>query len=120
MPVHASSQYFTNDELEKMDTWFTKKQQLDVFKLAEDCALKPVGRNRRTRIRKRDPNFVGRPPNSFIIFRTEFQAKIRHFCPSANHRDISKILAEWWNADKKGQNAYKSLAKEAKEAHMKR
>ncbi|CEP09501.1 hypothetical protein [Parasitella parasitica] len=119
MQVHASSQYFTKDELEKMDAWFTKEQQQDVFELAEKCARTPPGRKRGHRVKKVDPSHIPRSSNCFIVYRTKVQAEIRYFCRTANHRDISKIISKWWhNLDKKEKNVYQALAKKAKQDHM--
>lgn len=119
MQDHASNQYFTKDELEQIRRWFTEDQQKDVLDLGEQCAKTPRGRIRKPRVRKPVPGHIGRPINSFMAYRSKIQADIRYFCPTANHRIISKIIAKWWKAiDEKEKNIYRAIADKAKKDHL--
>lgn len=98
--------------------WFTKSQQQDMIDLDISCMQTPPGRIRRARIRKVKPNHIPRPVNSFMSYRTEKQSIIRKFCPTANHRDISKMVAKWWhNVGSQEKDIYVEKAKAAKDAH---
>jgi hypothetical protein len=104
-----------HNELRK---YFTKAQQQDMIQLDEICARSPPGRIRRPRIRKPKPGHIPRPVNSFMSYRTEKQSIIRKFCPTANHREISKIVAKWWhNATHDEKSVFISKAAAAKDAH---
>lgn len=119
MQDHAFNKYFTKQELEKISRCFTEDQQQDVLKLAEDCADAPRGRIRKPRVRKVVPGHVGRPINSFMAYRSKVQADIRQFCPTANHRVISKIIAKWWKTiGEKEKDVYRLIAAKAKEDHL--
>lgn len=103
------------DELCK---YFTSDQIQDLLDLEELCDKITPGRIRRNRVRKVDPNHIPRPINSFMTYRTEKQALIRKFCPTANHRVISKMVAKWWHSLSSSQKAsYVEQAKNAKAAH---
>lgn len=119
MQDHALNEYFTKQELEKMSKCFTKDQQKDVLDLGEQCAKTPRGRIRKPRVRKTVPGHIGRPINSFMAYRSKVQADIRQFCPTANHRVISKIIAKWWKAiDEKEKDVYRVIADQAKKDHL--
>ncbi|CAO3693632.1 unnamed protein product [Rhizopus stolonifer] len=95
-----------------------EKQQRDLVELKTRTMLKPIGRVRRPRIRKRDPNHIPRPVNSFLAYRTEMQAIIRNYCPLANHREISKIVAKWWHdSTNEEKQVFKDKAEMAKSIH---
>ncbi|EPB88747.1 hypothetical protein HMPREF1544_04386 [Mucor circinelloides 1006PhL] len=102
-----------------MSKCFTKDQQKDVLDLGEQCAKTPRGRIRKPRVRKTVPGHIGRPINSFMAYRSKVQADIRQFCPTANHRVISKIIAKWWKAiDEKEKDVYRVIADQAKKDHL--
>ncbi|KAI9028948.1 hypothetical protein CLU79DRAFT_736821 [Phycomyces nitens] len=85
-----------------------------------DLALlaRPSRHVKRARVRRRDPNRVPRPMNCFLVYRCEKQKEITAFCPGANHRDISKVVAKWWReAPASEKELYRNLAKEAKKQH---
>ena len=119
MQDHAFNKYFTKQELEKISKCFTEDQQKDVLNLGEQCANTPRGRIRKPRVRKAVPGHIGRPINSFMAYRSKVQADIRQFCPTANHRVISKIIAKWWRAiNEKEKDIYRVIAAKAKEDHL--
>lgn len=98
--------------------YFTKNQVQDMIDLKKTCDERPPGRIRRTRIRKLKPNHIPRPVNSFMTYRTEQQSIVRKFCPTANHREISKMVAKWWhNISTSEKASYIDQAKAAKVAH---
>ncbi|CEG78913.1 hypothetical protein RMATCC62417_13449 [Rhizopus microsporus] len=91
-----------------------------MIKLQKKTMMNPVGRVRRPRIRKRDPNHIPRPMNSFLSYRTEMQAVIRKHCPLANHREISKVVAKWWHeASDEEKQVFRNKAEIAKDEHTK-
>ncbi|KAK4512273.1 Ribosome production factor 1 [Mucor velutinosus] len=119
MQDHAFNKYFTKQELENISKCFTPDQQKDVLDLGEQCAKTPRGRIRKPRVRKAVPGHIGRPINSFMAYRSKVQSDIRQFCPTANHRVISKIIAKWWRAiDEKEKDVYRVIADKAKKDHL--
>ncbi|CAO3674083.1 hypothetical protein G6F70_001775 [Rhizopus microsporus] len=97
-----------------------ESQKQDLIKLQKKTMMNPVGRVRRPRIRKRDPNHIPRPMNSFLSYRTEMQAVIRKHCPLANHREISKVVAKWWHeASDEEKQVFRNKAEIAKDEHTK-
>ncbi|KAI0757418.1 hypothetical protein C8Q80DRAFT_1265346 [Daedaleopsis nitida] len=69
--------------------------------------------------RKRDPDYVPRPPNAFMIFRSELWAseKIKKTV-ERDHRQISRIAGELWNNLSAGERIpYQVKAEEAKRLH---
>lgn len=105
----------------ELDKYFTKEQQKDIIELYRLCASIPTTRSRRPRVRKVTPGHIPRPVNSFMTFRAEKQSVIRKFCPYANHREISKIVAQWWHKMSSEDKAeYVMKAAEAKVEHSKR
>ncbi|KAI7905224.1 uncharacterized protein BX663DRAFT_550052 [Cokeromyces recurvatus] len=103
---------------DNLSKYFTEAQRKDIIELNELCMRAPPGRIRRPRFRKPKPNHVPRPVNSFMSYRTEKQLLIRKFCPAANHREISKIVANWWHATTPDEKAvYIAKATAAKNAH---
>ncbi|GAA5797486.1 hypothetical protein HPULCUR_002873 [Helicostylum pulchrum] len=100
--------------------YFNLQQQQDMMALETLCLQTPPGRIRRARVRKIRPNHIPRPVNSFMSYRTEKQFIIRQFCPTANHRDISKMVAKWWhNVSSTEKAIFVNKAKLAKENHNK-
>ena len=98
--------------------YFNQDQIEDMLNLHLICQQTPPGRIRRARVRKVDPNHIPRPVNSFMTYRSEKQALIRKFCPTANHREISKMLAKWWhNISSSEKNLFIERAKTAKQVH---
>lgn len=99
---------------------FTDDQINDLLDLEELCKRTKLGRIRRSRVRKVDPNHIPRPINSFMFYRLEKQALIRKFCPTANHRVISKMVAKWWHSLSSSQKAsYVEQAQNAKDTNAK-
>ncbi|KAI8080497.1 hypothetical protein BDF21DRAFT_493653 [Thamnidium elegans] len=104
----------------ELSKYFNKQQQEDMIALETLCLLTPPGRIRRARVRKIRPDHIPRPVNSFMAYRTEKQSIIRQFCPTANHRDISKMVARWWhNVNSSEKAIFVNKAKMAKETHNK-
>ncbi len=69
--------------------------------------------------RKRDPDYVPRPPNAFMIFRSDLwnTEKIKDTV-ERDHRQISRIAGELWNKMTPAQRApYHAKADEAKRLH---
>ncbi|KAL9555837.1 hypothetical protein MBANPS3_002174 [Mucor bainieri] len=61
---------------------------------------------------------VPRPLNCFLMYRLEKQKEIVAKCPTANHRDISKIIAKWWqDASDEEKEPFREKARLAKEQH---
>lgn len=78
-------------------------------------------RQRRPRIRKRDPSSIPRPLNCFLTYRLAKQKIITKLCPGANHRDISKVIAKWWHEEPKSvKDEYRELARLEKVAHSRK
>lgn len=102
-------------------SWLSEDKKQDIIDLQIMTLNSPRGRIRRPRVRKRDPNHVPRPMNSFLSYRTEQQHFIRKYCPGANHREISKIVAKWWHdLDEKDKELYREQATSAKLEHAER
>ncbi|OBZ91696.1 HMG-box protein STE11 [Choanephora cucurbitarum] len=100
---------------------FNESQKQDVIHLYETDLQTPIKRIRKKRVRAIKPDHIPRPVNSFISFRTEKQALIRKFCPTANHREISKITARWWRtAEAKDKEVFIKKAATAKVEHSKK
>ncbi|OLN86124.1 Silenced mating-type M-specific polypeptide Mc [Colletotrichum chlorophyti] len=86
--------------------------------LMEDVTLPdPVSSNATAPERK--PK-VTRPPNAFILYRKDYQAKIKQTHPHLLNNDISGILGKAWNNEShEVRERYRKLAKEYKERHHK-
>ncbi|CAO3581756.1 unnamed protein product [Absidia cylindrospora] len=64
---------------------------------------------------------IGRPINCFLAFRLEKYREVSSRCPGLNHRDISKIVANWWKKATETEKApYRAIAEKAKADHAKR
>lgn len=102
----------------ELNKYFNKSQQQDMIELDITCQNTPRGRIRRARPRKVKPDHIPRPVNSFMSYRTKKQVIIKKLLPTANHRDISKMVAKWWhNIGPAEKSIYVDLAKKAKEIH---
>jgi hypothetical protein len=67
------------------------------------------------------PTRPPRPPNAFMLFRSDFWAteKQKAIPIGRDHRDISRIAGHCWNnLDHAGRARYQKLAEEAKQRHM--
>ncbi|KAI8641992.1 hypothetical protein BD408DRAFT_443827 [Parasitella parasitica] len=61
---------------------------------------------------------IPRPLNCFLMYRLEKQKEIVAKCPTANHRDISKIIAKWWQeATEEEKKPFRERARIAKQEH---
>ncbi|KAF1805789.1 hypothetical protein V8B55DRAFT_1573548 [Mucor lusitanicus] len=61
---------------------------------------------------------IPRPLNCFLMYRLEKQKEIVAKCPTANHRDISKIIAKWWQeASDEEKEPFRERARIAKQEH---
>lgn len=61
---------------------------------------------------------IPRPLNCFLIYRLEKQKEIVAKCPTANHRDISKIIAKWWQeASDEEKEPFREKARITKQEH---
>lgn len=61
---------------------------------------------------------IPRPMNCFLLYRLEKQREIVNKCNGANHRDISKIVAKWWNeASEEEKRPYREKADILKKEH---
>ena len=69
--------------------------------------------------RKRDPGHIPRPPNAFMLFRSDFWAKEKNkLTVERDHRMISRIAGLEWNKLSEAQRApYRNMAELAKERH---
>ncbi|KAI8346751.1 hypothetical protein BD560DRAFT_439548 [Blakeslea trispora] len=105
----------------ELSKFFNESQMQDIIDLYESDLHGPTKRIRKKRSREIKPGHIPRPVNSFISFRTEKQAIIRKFCPTANHRDISRITAKWWRtADPMDKDIFVKKAATAKAEHSKK
>ncbi|KAF8887800.1 hypothetical protein BD779DRAFT_490799 [Infundibulicybe gibba] len=70
--------------------------------------------------RRRQKDHVSRPPNAFMLYRSDFwaQEKLKETPIERDHRDISRIAAHCWHqlGDEEKQK-YKKLAEQRKEIH---
>ncbi|ORY92076.1 high mobility group box domain-containing protein [Syncephalastrum racemosum] len=56
--------------------------------------------------------------NCFMTYRLEKQKEIAQKCPGANHRDISKIIANWWRKEPEDiKKQYRDIAEVNKLEH---
>ncbi|KAI0063110.1 hypothetical protein BV25DRAFT_1802696, partial [Artomyces pyxidatus] len=69
--------------------------------------------------RKADPKYAPRPPNCFMIFRSELVASEKAMKKiERDHRQISRIAGQVWNSlTPAEQKVYADKAKAAKDAH---
>ena len=69
--------------------------------------------------RKRDPDHIPRPPNAFMLFRSDFWEKEKNkLTVERDHRMISRIAGLEWNKLSEAQRApYRSKAERAKQQH---
>ncbi|KAF8665147.1 hypothetical protein AX16_000613 [Volvariella volvacea WC 439] len=77
-------------------------------------------RLRASHARKRGAGYVSRPPNAFMLFRSEFWAKekLKPEPIERDHRDISRIAAHCWNQlDEKERTRFQKMAEERKQQH---
>ncbi|KAM6498358.1 High mobility group box domain containing protein, partial [Amanita muscaria] len=71
-------------------------------------------------IRSRQKGCVTRPPNAFMLFRSDFWAKekLKDEPIERDHRDISRIAAICWNElDEEIKAVYRKKAEEQKKLH---
>ncbi|KAI8079024.1 high mobility group box domain-containing protein, partial [Gilbertella persicaria] len=62
---------------------------------------------------------IPRPLNCFLLYRLEKQKEIVAKCTGANHRDISKIISNWWNnATEEEKKPFIEKARLAKQEHI--
>lgn len=67
-----------------------------------------------------DQSTIPRPLNCFLMYRLEKQKEIVAKCSGANHRDISKIIAKWWQeASEEEKRPFRERARIAKAEHHK-
>lgn len=67
-----------------------------------------------------DQSNIPRPLNCFLMYRLEKQKEIVAKCPNANHRDISKIIAKWWQeASEEEKQPFREAARITKAEHRK-
>lgn len=65
-----------------------------------------------------DQSTIPRPLNCFLMYRLEKQKEIVAKCAGANHRDISKIIAKWWQeASEEEKRPFRERARIAKMEH---
>lgn len=70
--------------------------------------------------RRQQKDHVSRPPNAFMLFRSDFWAKEKQkeFPVERNHRDISRIAGHCWNnLDDRERARYQKLADQRKQVH---
>ncbi|KAI0719118.1 hypothetical protein C8T65DRAFT_636841 [Cerioporus squamosus] len=82
--------------------------------------IRSLPAQRSSHSRKRDPDYVPRPPNAFMIFRSEFwnMEKIKDTVIERDHRQISRIAGQRWNQLTPAERApYHAKADEAKRLH---
>ncbi|KAG6919556.1 hypothetical protein DXG01_004219 [Tephrocybe rancida] len=85
--------------------------------LLSDTTFKPS----RSHSRRRSNGAPPRPPNAFMLFRSDFWAKekLKETPIGTDHRDISRVAGHCWNNLGEDERApYKQLAMERKEAHI--
>jgi len=81
-------------------------------------AHQPAG-PRRTAKKPQDSPRVPRPLNSFMMYRKEKQHEVLARYPNVDNRDISRIVAEWWNAESDAvKKEFRTRAEKAKKEHM--
>ncbi len=74
---------------------------------------------RHTPSHRRVPEHVRRPPNAFMLFRSDYWRENKDIIHERDHREISCICGELWRAlppDEK--RVYRDMASEAKEVHL--
>ncbi|KAK0493301.1 hypothetical protein EDD18DRAFT_1289339 [Armillaria luteobubalina] len=68
---------------------------------------------------RRTPEHVRRPPNAFMLFRSDYWRENKDIIRERDHREISRICGELWRTlpphEKK---VYRDMANHAKEAHL--
>lgn len=74
--------------------------------------------NKKTNQQQQQQFQIPRPLNCFLMYRLEKQKEIVAKCPTANHRDISKIIAKWWQeATEEEKKPFRERARLAKKEH---
>ncbi|KAK0229155.1 hypothetical protein EDD85DRAFT_137515 [Armillaria nabsnona] len=74
---------------------------------------------RHTPSHRRTPEHVRRPPNAFMLFRSDYWRENKDIIRERDHREISRICGELWRAlppDEK--QVYRDMANDAKEVHF--
>ncbi|KAF5339220.1 hypothetical protein D9611_011189 [Ephemerocybe angulata] len=74
----------------------------------------------RKQTRKKRPGYIARPPNAFIIFRSDFWAaeKLKPQPVERNNADISRIVGHCWNSmDAAQKKVYYDRAAQLREMH---
>ncbi|KAF6741596.1 hypothetical protein DFP72DRAFT_942967 [Ephemerocybe angulata] len=74
----------------------------------------------RRQTRKKRPGYIARPPNAFIIFRSDFWAaeKLKPQPVERNNADISRIVGHCWNSmDAAQKKVYYDRAAQLREMH---
>ncbi|KAK0227707.1 hypothetical protein IW262DRAFT_551580 [Armillaria fumosa] len=74
---------------------------------------------RHTPLHRRTAEHVRRPPNAFMLFRSDYWRENKDTIRERDHREISRICGELWGAlppDEK--KVYRDMANHAKEVHL--
>ncbi|KAK0186055.1 high mobility group box domain-containing protein [Armillaria mellea] len=72
-----------------------------------------------TPLYRRTPGHVGRPPNAFMLFRSDYWRENKDVIRERDHREISRICGQLWRAlppDEK--QVYRDMANDVKEVHL--
>lgn len=83
----------------------------------------PAPARRGSQAKKKGPGHISRPPNAFLLFRSDFwaQEKKKPNPIERDHRDISRIAAYCWrNLDPVAQAHYHARAQALREEHKAR
>ncbi len=74
---------------------------------------------RHTPSHRRTPEHVRRPPNAFMLFRSDYWRKNKDTIRERDLREISRICGELWRALPSGEKqVYRDMANDAKEVHL--
>ncbi|KAA1468414.1 hypothetical protein DENSPDRAFT_869674 [Dentipellis sp. KUC8613] len=85
----------------------------------QDISDLPISNFASKRVSRKGPNHIPRPPNAFIIFRSDFLEKQKELKDiERDHRHVSRIAANTWKLlSAEERDVYKKKAEEEKRIH---
>jgi len=112
LPVHPVTAPVTHDQLPPSQTI----EYLSAF--ADQREVSPPDLHSQCRRRKGKNGNAPRPPNAFMLFRSDFWKFNKEKIPERDHRQISRLAAHCWNALEEPRRVpYQERARQLKDEH---
>ena len=112
LPVHPTTPPVAHDPLPQSQTI----EYLSAF--ADQREVAPPDLHSQCRRRKGKNGNAPRPPNAFMLFRSDFWRFNKERIPERDHRQISRLAAQCWNAlEEPRRIPYQERARQLKDEH---